>query len=83
MSDTSTEAVIIKELHKLANGETEISVDTNIVRDLNLPSLDVMELVMSLEDNFEISIPLDRISEIETVRELADLVRSLNTKTGA
>lgn len=80
MTGTDIEAVIIKELRKFANDTTEVSPDTNIVRDLNLPSLDVMELVMSLEDDLDISIPLDRIADIETVQELAELVRTLSTK---
>lgn len=82
MTVTDIEAVIIKELRKLSDGKIEVKSDTNIVRELNLPSLDVMELVMSLEDDFDISIPLDRIADIETVHELAELVRSLNTKAG-
>ena len=82
MTSTDVEAVIIKELHKLASGSVEIKAETNIVRELNLPSLDVMELVMALEDEFDISIPLDRIADVETVSELAELVRSLNTKVG-
>jgi len=77
MTATDIEAAIIKELRKLSNNAVEVKADTNIVRDLSLPSLDVMELVMALEDEFDISIPLDRIADIETVQELADLVRTL------
>jgi len=80
MTGTDVEAVIIRELHKLASGSVGIKADTNIVRELNLPSLDVMELVMALEDEYDISIPLDRIADVETVHELAELVRSLNKK---
>ena len=82
MTNTDIEAVIIKELHSISNSTVEVNSDTNIVRELNLPSLDVMDLVMALEDHFDVSIPLDRIAEIETVQELADLVRSLNTEVG-
>ncbi|MEP2921714.1 phosphopantetheine-binding protein [Sulfitobacter sp.] len=80
MTGTDVEAVIIRELQKLASGSVGIKADTNIVRELNLPSLDVMELVMALEDEYDISIPLDRIADVETVHELAELVRSLNKK---
>jgi len=80
MTNTDIEAVIIKELNSVSNDTVEVKSDTNIVRELNLPSLAVMDLVMALEDHFDISIPLDRIAEIETVQELADLVRSLHTE---
>jgi len=83
MANTDFDAVIIEELRTFGGGTVEVKPDTNIVRDLNLPSLDVMELIMSLEDHFDISIPLDRIADIETVRELAELVRSLSTEAGA
>lgn len=83
MTHTDIEAVIIKELHSVSNDTVEVKSDTNIVRELNLPSLAVMDLVMALEDHFDISIPLDRIAEIETVQELADLVRSLHTEVEA
>jgi len=80
MTNSDIEAVIIGELTSVSNGTVEVNSGTNIVRELNLPSLAVMDLVMALEDHFDISIPLDRIAEIETVQELADLVRSLNTE---
>ena len=83
MANTDFDAVIIKELRTFGSGTVEVKPDTNIVRELNLPSLDVMELIMSLEDHFDISIPLDRIADIETVRELAELVRSLSTEAEA
>jgi acyl carrier protein len=83
MANADIEAVIIRELNSVSNDTVEVNSDTNIVRELNLPSLAVMDLVMALEDHFDISIPLDRIAEIETVQELADLVRSLYTEVEA
>lgn len=74
MADIDIEAVIVRELNSVLNDTVEINSDTNIVRELNLPSLAVMDLVMALEDDFDISIPLDRIAETETVKELADLI---------
>jgi len=42
-----------------------------------------MDLVMALEDYFDISIPLDRIADTETVFQLAGVVQSLQTEVRA
>ena len=42
--------------------------------DLGLDSLAVMNLMMTLEDHYDVSIPLDRVAEIVTVD---DLVRAV------
>ncbi len=57
----------------------EVTKDTAVTRDLGLDSLAVMNFVMALEDRFDISIPLDRIAEAETVEDLAETVRALRT----
>ena len=44
-----------------------ISADTNIVDDLGADSLDVVELIMSVEDEFGISIPDEDATELMTV----------------
>ena len=41
----------------------EISDDTNIARDLGLDSLAIMNFIMALEDEYDISIPLDRVAQ--------------------
>jgi acyl carrier protein len=51
-----------------------IDDDTDIVEDLGLDSLGVMNFVMAIEDHYDLSIPLDRIAQIQTV---ADLVRAV------
>ena len=48
-----------------------ISADTNIVDDLGADSLDVVELIMSVEDEFGFSIPDEDAAELVTVGKLA------------
>ncbi len=57
--------------------------DTDIAEDLNLDSLAVMDFVMALEDRYDISIPLDRIAEVRTIRDLIAVVTSLRAETVA
>lgn len=55
----------------------ELSEQTNIINDLGLDSVAVMDFVMEIEDRFDISVPLDRIAEVETIGDLVSTVRSL------
>jgi acyl carrier protein len=83
MNDEEVVAIIIKELLVIMPNASNIASETNIVRDLSLDSLAVMDLVMALEDYFDISIPLDRIADTETVFQLAGVVQSLQTEVRA
>ena len=51
--------------------------ETDIARDLDVDSLAMMNIVMELEDAFDLSIPLDRLASIQTVGELAALITQL------
>jgi acyl carrier protein len=55
----------------------DLKSDTRIVDDLELDSLAVMNFVMAVEDKYDISIPLDRIAEVQTVGDLAAVVERL------
>lgn len=47
---------------------------SSVIRDLGLDSVAVMDLVMAVEDEFDLVFPLDRLSEVETVDDLARVV---------
>ncbi len=50
--------------------EDSITMDTNIADDLGADSLDVVDMLMSLEDEFDVEIPDEEIEKIRTVGEL-------------
>ncbi|RMH25367.1 MAG: acyl carrier protein [Planctomycetota bacterium] len=52
----------------------ELTRDTSFVNDLNADSLDTVELVMELEDEFETSIPDDEAEKIQTVGQAIDYI---------
>ena len=54
--------------------EDSITADTSIAEDLGADSLDVVDLLMSLEDEFEIEIPDEEIENIKTVGELVKYI---------
>jgi acyl carrier protein len=58
----------------------QISDDTDIVEDLGMDSLGVMNFVMAIEDFYDISIPLDRIAQVQTVADLVNAVEELRSR---
>ena len=54
-----------------------ITMDTSIVDDLGADSLDVVELIMSLEDLFGISISDDDAAQLDTVRRIVEYLEKL------
>ena len=57
--------------------EDEISLDTSFKEDLGADSLDLFELTMALEDEYDIEIPAEELESIETI---GDVIRYLNSK---
>ena len=53
------------------------AADLNLVDDLGLDSVKVMEILEILEDNFDISIPLNILPDIRTVEDLAVEIQNL------
>lgn len=51
-----------------------ISMSTEFQRHTEIDSLKTMDMIMDLEDSFDITIPINQISEIKTVGELVDIV---------
>ncbi len=60
----------------LAKYDGRIVAETSIVRDLKLDSLAVMDFVMAIETEFDTIIPIDELSGVETVGDLARLLQS-------
>ena len=56
--------------------EDSITAETRISEDLGADSLDVVDLLMSLEDVFEVEVPDDEIENIKTVGELVKYIES-------
>lgn len=56
--------------------EDTITADTQIADDLGADSLDVVDLLMSIEDEFEIEVPDDEIENIKTVGELVAFIEN-------
>ena len=56
--------------------EDSITPDTNLSEDLEADSLDVVDLLMAIEDEFEIEVPDEEIENIKTVDQLVKYIEA-------
>ena len=55
----------------------KITRETNIMADFGADSLDLVELIMTLEDEYSVSVTDESVYENKTVGEIADYIESL------
>ena len=59
---------------QLSVDEEKITMEANITEDLGADSLDVVDLITTIEDEFDISIPDEAVEEIKTVGDIASYI---------
>ena len=52
----------------------EINENSNLINDLEFDSLDIIELMMIAENEFNIQIPDNEVESVETVKDAIDLI---------
>lgn len=57
--------------------QSKITENSEIVKDLGADSLDVVELLMTLEDNTGKTIPEEKVTDLKTVGDVVTLLQSL------
>ena len=68
---------VIEILRPLVPEGQQVNAETDLVADLGLDSLKVMKLVESVEDRFDISIPLNILPDIRTVSDFVLAIQKL------
>jgi len=75
------QASLFEEISKLlaAHSNTGITIvpETRIGADLEIDSVEIFDIVMELEDLYDISFPIEQASNIDTVRDLVATIRQL------
>ncbi|MFL5249989.1 MAG: acyl carrier protein [Myxococcales bacterium] len=59
---------------QLGVGEDEIKTDSAFIEDLGADSLDIVELVMAMEEEFEVEIPDEEAEHIKTVKDAVNFI---------
>ena len=69
--DEKVKQIIVEQL---GVDEAEVTPTAHFIDDLGADSLDIVELVMELEEEFEITIPDEEAEKIKTVGEAIDYI---------
>ncbi len=73
---STEERVIDIVASQLGVDKEKVSIETSFVNDLGADSLDTVELVMELEEEFDINIPDDAAEKIQTVGQAIEFIES-------
>lgn len=82
VSTPTTADRVLTVLHRVTRANSELSLDSALVADLGFDSLQTLELVAELEDEFSIFIPLNELPDIKTVGEIAARISTLLEEQG-
>ena len=72
--------IIVKQM---GANKDQVTPDTSFINDLGADSLDTVELVMELEDAFDVSIPDEDAEKIQTVGDAINYVKEHKKNDGA
>ena len=74
--ETRVKDIVVEQLGVNAD---EVKTDASFIDDLGADSLDTVELVMALEEEFECEIPDDEAEKITTVKEAVSYIESVQS----
>lgn len=67
------------QLGHFASSGIEIVPETDLINQLAIDSVKLLNLVMEIEDEFDISVPINALADVHTVRDLADLIHKIKS----
>lgn len=63
-------------VEQLGVDEAEVTIDATFIDDLGADSLDIVELIMAFEEEFNVEIPDDVAEKIKTVKDTVEYIDS-------
>lgn len=66
----------VKEMlvEKLGISADKVTMESEIIKDLGADSLDLVEMILSLEENFGVTISDEQTETIKTVKDIVDVI---------
>ncbi len=85
MTDADIEKKVIELVAQNLNQDADaITKESSFTNDLNADSLDIVELLMAFEEEFETKIPEEQAEKIHTVGQAIDFIKSaMQAKAGS
>ena len=56
---------------------SDITMETTFVDDLGADSLDIFQIIMGIEEEFDIEVPADEVEQLESVGDAVELIKRL------
>jgi len=78
MSDDLLKKIVTIVVDKLDVEENKVTVDAQFIDDLGADSLDTVELIMEIEEQFEIDIPDEEAEKIQSVKDALDYIKRIS-----
>jgi acyl carrier protein len=66
-------------LKQFASPDVTIAPETDLINQLAIDSVKLLNLVMEIEDEFDISVPLNALADVQTVHDLANLIHHIKS----
>ncbi len=87
MPTTLTQEAVLDRVRELAAAQVamnpaEVTPDSRLIEDLNYDSLNQVELVMEIEDEFGVTITDESAENVKTVRDAAEVLLSVLAEAG-
>ncbi|SPE54791.1 Acyl carrier protein (modular protein) [Verrucomicrobia bacterium] len=82
LSDQDTQAVLDILVEQLGVQEPQLTPDARLQEDLGADSLDIVEIIMTVDERFDISVPDEVAERVSTVGDLFDTLAQLLEKRG-
>ncbi len=82
MAESNYDEIMLQLCQRLKNltaSDAIITPETNLINQLAIDSIKLLNLIMEIEDHFDISVPLNVLADVHTVRDLADLIYKIKS----
>jgi acyl carrier protein len=66
-------------LSHLTASDIQITPESNLIGQLSIDSIKLLNLIMEIEDTFDISVPINALADVQTVRDLVDLIHKIKS----
>jgi acyl carrier protein len=63
-------------IEQLGSDEADVSLESSFIEDLGADSLDIVELIMALEEEFDIEIPDSEAEKITSVNDAVEFIKN-------
>ena len=66
-------------LRQFTGPDVKITAQTDLINELAIDSVKLLNLIMEIEDEFDISVPINALADVQTVHELTNLIQRIET----